>query len=221
MPAPARVYAGDAAAHELLEQAHHAGYRYPADFPGFEAVIEAYRTGSITTGRLRVAGPRHICIDVDADRDAWGWLERELGSIVGHRWALPYHDADGRHTLRLGPADDHPLGRLVIVEDDHFDSSYRVRDGQISQVDRHMGTSRFSILIQERTATAEGRTLPSHFTVVHWDTQHDRLVRTEVYDDRYVTVDGFPLPWLRRITVADDTGVAVRQVHLRNHRLLH
>ena len=220
MTSTAGAYAGEAAAHELLERAHDAAYRYPPNFAGFTARVEARHDALIATGRIRVAGPRDVVVEIDADETLRSWLERELGSLVGHRWGLPYHEADGRHTLRLDPDQSHPLGQLIKVEDDRFDSSYRVQDGHISQVNRRMGTNSFSILIQERIVTTDGQTLPNHFTVTHWDNERGRLVRAESYEDRFVTVDGVPLPQQRRVVVASDEGTVVHELALRDHRRL-
>jgi hypothetical protein len=148
------------------------------------------------------------------------WVRHELGSMAGHRWPTPYAESDGRWTLTIKDEASHPLGQLIEVHDDPFDSSYRLRDGRIAQINRQMGPTRFSINIHEHTRTVDGRTLPRSFTVVFWDTEQGRLTRTDVYQDRYVDIDGVYLPSQRRILRAEDSGISVHGLTFTNHALL-
>lgn len=207
-------------AHAALRAAHESGYRFPADFAGFSADVQIDHDGAVQAGRVTLRSPREIEIDLDADEETLGWLRQELGSMAGHRWPTPYAESDGRWTLTLEEGAGHPLGDLIRVHDDPFGSSYRLRDGRISQVNRQMGPTRFSINIHEHTGTADGHTLPAVFTVAFWDTARGRLSRADEYLDRYVEVDGVQLPAERRILRVDDDGISVRKLTLSGHRLL-
>lgn len=218
--------ANDPAAHALLRGAHEATYHYAPDFPGFRATIRYTLTGAAgtrATGTARMRSPRDLTLDIAADEADWQWLRQELGSMVGHRWHAPYGEGDGRYTQTLGPDDAHPYGRLIRIHDDRFDSSYRVRDGQIARIERRMGPLRFTIHIQDRVFIAgdrEGRALPTHFTVAYWHVEQGRLVRTDIYRDAYVAVAGLQLPASRLVVTADDTGLTYRELRLTAHELL-
>jgi hypothetical protein len=203
-----------------MRAAHDRGYRYPEGFGGFEADLVLTHGSKTAGGRVRIGGPRAVELDLDAGEDELGWLRRELGSMVGHRWHLPYEQADGANTLMLGPDDGNPLGRFIDVLGDRFDSSYRVLDGEISQVNRAMGRVRFSIQIQARVDGPHGASLPAHFTVFYWDVVSGRLTRADIYRDVYETVDGIALPASRQIISAGDEGITTRRFELRGHRLL-
>ena len=220
MAVTADAVGNDARAHELLRAAHDAAYRLPPGFGGFAARIVYEYDGGRAEGTVRVAGPRAIEPEIDVDDEARGWLTREIASMAGHRWHLPYEDADGKHMLDLRPEDDSLLGQFIVVANDRLDSSYRVQSAEISQVNRTMGQMRFSIQIQERLAAPDGRTLPSHFTVFYWSTADGRLTRTDVYRDEYVAVDEVYLPFARRIITADDAGISARCLTFTGHRLL-
>lgn len=207
-------------AHVALQAAQEVGYRFPADFSGFSANVQIERDGAVQTGRVNLRSPREIEIDLDADEETLGWLRQELGSMAGHRWPTPYAESDGRWTLTLEEGAGHPLGDLIRVHDDPFKSSYRLRAGEITQVNRQMGPTRFSINVHEHTQTADGRTLPAIFTVAFWDTAQGRLTRTDEYLDRYVEVDGVQLPAERRILRVEDDGISVRKLTLSGHTLL-
>lgn len=207
-------------AHALLRAAHEGGYRFPADFAGFSADVQIERNGDIETGRVTLRSPRDIAIETNVDEETLGWLEHELASMAGHRWPTPYAESDGRWTLTQEEGDGFPLGSLITVHDDPFRSSYRLRDGRISQVNRHMGPTRFSINIHEHTVLPDGRTLPTIFTVAFWDTAQGRLTRADEYRDRYIEVGGVQLPAERRILRFADDGVSVRTLTLSGHALL-
>jgi hypothetical protein len=152
-------------AHEVLRRVRELGYRYPQGFAGFRGSLDSWPTGVRTGETVEVRSPKEIRLDVNASETGIAWLRQDLGSIAGHRWHVPYEAADGRYP-RTRENDDHPLRQLIRVHDDPFDSSYRVLDGQITHINRQMGTPRFSILIQERAAVEDGRALPARFTVV-------------------------------------------------------
>lgn len=212
--------AGDPAAHELMRIAHDHSYRYPEDFGGFEAKLTYSGPEGESVGTVKVTSARSMDITILTTDAARGWLRRELGSMVGHRWHMPYEEADGAHELELGDDEDNPLGVTVDVQQDNYDSSYRILGREISQVNRAMGKIRFSIQIQSRDEAPDGRSLPSHFTVFYWDTENERFNRSDVYHDVYEPVDGIPLPISRQIISGADNGITTRRMVLSEHRLL-
>ena len=212
--------ANDPAAHAALREAHEAGYKFPQGFAGFTASLTFVQDGEAVSGRVTVRAPRDIQFDIEADDTAIGWLKQEIGSMAGHRWPASYEAGDGRWTLTLEDDAGHPLGQTVNVHEDPFDSSYRLRDGHISQVNRQMGGTRFTITILDHQTAADGRSLPSDFTVAYWDIAGGRLTRADAYTDRYATVAGTSLPVGRRVVTSTDTGQTTRELILNGHELL-
>jgi hypothetical protein len=210
----------DPAAHALLRAGHDTGYRFPIGFAGFAATVYFRDGAASATGRVEVRSPRDLALTIDADEAGQTWLKQEIASIAGHRWPTPYEAADGRWTLTLGDDADHPLGRTVLVHGDPFGSSYRVRDGRISQVHRRMGPTRFTITILAHATTPDGRTLPSAFTVAYWEVAAEHLTRADAYNDRYLEIDGIMLPAGRRVVSFADGGQTVRELVLSDHALL-
>lgn len=208
----------DVMAHEVLRRAYEAVYRFPPGFGGFRASV--YRAWDLEgrSGTVEVRSPSDITLGGQLESGD-GRVRREVSSIAGHRWPVPYEEADGRYHLALEP-DEHPLGKLVRVEDDEMGSAYRISGGHIQQIERQIGATRFSINVQERTFTGDGRALPVHFCVVHWNVEEDRVSRTEIYRDGYIPVEDILLPLSRRIVIADDSGIATWQILFRDHVLL-
>lgn len=210
----------DPAAHELLRSAHRTSYRFPDQFSGFAATAAYSRDDSSAVGSVEVRGPRDIDVAIDVDVRESDWIRQELGSMAGHRWPTSYEAGDGRWSVTLGPDEQYPLGRLVEMHDDPFDSSYRILHQRIGQVNRRMGDTRFSITIQSHVEVANDQTLPCTFTVTFWDQGLDRMTRSSIYTDRYVAVDGIFLPGSRRVVSMDDEGPTARELTLTSHRLL-
>ena len=210
----------------LLRRAQEAAYRLPADFAGFVAEVRWATDRVRAAGTVRVTGPTAVDLrrtdgdPEDPDDGAYQAALRELASLVGHRWAQPYEEGDGRWGKRFGADDGSLGGRAVILEGDPFSSSYRVADALVGQVDRRMGTARFSIVIHARTAAPDGRCLPAHFSVYHWAADSGRLTRAESFHDTYVDVGDVALPGSRRVVAATDRGLERRELHLAGHALL-
>lgn len=218
------VIASSSEAHAVLKEAHGRSYRFPEGFHGFTADIAVVRAKDETvahaSGRVTVAGPRAIQIEMDENDDLAAWARQELASMAGHRWPTPYEESDGRYELALGNDTDHPLGPELTFQNDPFKSTYRVVDGAISQVTRSMGTMRFTITMQRHETAADGRSLPSEFTVSYWNTTENSLVRADGYQDRYAINDGVSVPESRTVVTADDGGFTTHRLIVSNVRLL-
>jgi Protein of unknown function (DUF3386) len=209
----------NAAAHQMLQAAHNRAYRYPENFAGFKAVI-GYSTDEKTyEGKVSIRSPQDIKLELDGKEDELTMLQHEIASLCGHRWYAPYSMGDGRYTLSLDENAGHPLGQLIIFQDDPFKSSYRVKDGSVVQINRQMGTTKFTIYVQEHISVEGDGKLPGQFTVAFWDTEKQRLMRNIVYTDRYTRVDGYYLPTSRRIIIYNDDGVSARIIAFSGHEL--
>lgn len=211
-------------AHALLKDAHGRSYRFPEGFHGFTADVTITRavgdTVTTASGTATVAGPRAIQVEIDGDEGLAGWVKQELGSMAGHRWPTSYEESDGRYELALGDGADHPLGQELTFENDPFSSAYRVAGGAISQVTRSMGPMRFTITMLRHEVAADGRSLPSEFTVSYWNTKEGRLVRADGYRDRYAEIDGISVPAERTVITAEDGGFTTHRLVISNVQLL-
>lgn len=194
----------------VLEDAHRRAYRFPDGFAGFTADVAWETDDEHGSGAVDVA---LTGADVDITTDAPDWVARQLSSIVSHRAARPYADGDGALDKELG--EDGPLGAHVSLADS-MDSSYVVGSEGIELVTRTHGGSRFTIAIQQRELTDDGRHLPTAFTVAFWSLD-GTLVASEAHSDAYVRLDGTLVPGTRTIVRADDSGLSVRKLVLSNH----
>ena len=145
--------------------AHRAEWR---DFPGFSAELAGQLDGRPFTGKVTVQKDGSVELQTD-DSTAKPWLQDQLDSLVMHRLAQPASDSADAHQPRLHFADedgDHPLGRLLAALGDAMGSSYRIKDRQITVVNRRMGKQNVTItgvLDMTRTAGARERFLPHSY----------------------------------------------------------
>jgi hypothetical protein len=187
------------------------------NFPGFSAKIAGTLEDHPFEGTVTVDGQGKITSQ-RLDALAQPWVESQLRSIVMHRQAQS-HD-DSQPVLRFGDnEEDHPLGRLMIFDGGQFASSYRIKDRQISVVNRHMGQSNVTITTLDNDRNAEGRFLPRTYVVQYWDAATGEPRRSETVQDRWERVGQFDLPKSHTVTNATAAGFSVRSFTLSDHRL--
>lgn len=190
-------------------------------FPGFRAKVTGSIDGRGFDGHVTLHADGHAELTSDDEATA-SWVEEQLGSIAMHRAAA--NRASGESTPRLWYGDtddeDHPLGRLLTFDGGRFASSYRVKDRQITVVNRALGDENMTITVLDNEINAEGRFLPRSYTVQYWDEATGRLLRSEAVKERWRRVGDFDLPVEHTVVRSSDAGQAVRSFTLSDHELL-
>jgi hypothetical protein len=188
------------------------------DFPGFTAEVAGSLDGRPFSGKVTVSADGTVKAEVD-DARARPWVDDQLGSIVMHRLPNP-SDEGSKPVLRFADRDDdHPLGRLLAFQGGRFASSYRVKDGRITVVNRQIGKQAMSITVLDNTPGAGGKSLPQSYLVHYWDAASGRLDRVETVQDRWRRVERYDLPAGHTVTTSSDAGLSVRSLTLSGHRL--
>ena len=186
------------------------------DFPGFSAEVAGSIDGRDYSGKVVVASEGSVEVDVD-EPVARPWLEEQLGSIVMHRLAEP--DSEPPVLRFADDEESHPLGRLLAFEGGRFASSYRVKDNQLSVVNRHIGAHVMTITVLDTQPTPEGKFLPRSYVVQSWSATDGTLGRVETIQERWRRVGAFDLPASHVVSTASDRGFSVRSITLSKHRL--
>ena len=189
-----------------------------AGFPGFTAAVGGHVDGRAFGGTARVSADGTVALDID-EKHAVEWVEDQLGSMVLHRRAPTKKRA--RPVLRFADQDEeHPLGRLLTFVGGAMASSYRVRDGEITVVNRAIGPQHMTITVLGNRPNAEGKSLPRSYSVQYWDGKTGKLLRTQSIQNRWTRVGRFDLPTRLTVTTASQTGLNVRSLKLAKHKLL-
>jgi Protein of unknown function (DUF3386) len=187
-------------------------------FPGFRAKIKGAVDDRAFEGSVKVAADGGVALETDQEV-VDDWVRGQLESLAMHRIADDGATGDTPVLRFADQQSDHPLGRLLEFEGGQFASSYRVRDGQITVVNRNFGGRSMTITTLENTMTSEGRYLPRSYTVQYWEEPSGKLSQTETVQDRWQRVGAFDLPAHKRVIISTDAGLAVREFTLSDWKL--
>jgi hypothetical protein len=187
------------------------------DFPGFAAKVAGDFDGRPVAGKVTIDADGGVTSQ-GVDAAARSWVEGQVSSIIMLRRAESQGDPEP--VLRFADdSDDHPLGRLLTFEGGRFASSYRIKDGRISVVNRNAGRSNMTITTLDNERNRDGKELPRSYVVQYWDAGSGDLRRVETVQDRWARVGEFDLPAAHTVTTASGAGLSVRSLTLSGHEL--
>jgi hypothetical protein len=193
------------------------------DFPGFSARITGNLDGRRFTGTVSIDAKGEVVFtddDLNRSESVSGWVQEQLESIVLHRLARPARPDAPRPVLRFGELrEDHPLGRLLVFDGGRFASSYRIKDRQITVVNRLLGKENMTITTLENEKSSDGRFLPRAYVVQYWDSATGRLLRSEAVHATWQRVGAWDLPATHTVTRSGDAGLSARSFTLSKHEL--
>lgn len=199
-------------AYGLLESASAKRYNIPADIKTIRGNIE-YATDKGTHQAVwgyDLEGGVFI-EEFSGDQADQRQLEGVLSSIFQHRTSYDFSKGDGRHPLAFSGNDD--LIGTQIALNDPLNSTYRIKNGHVVQVDRVMGGARFVINVLEHTSALDGRVLPRHYTVVRYKPSSTEIETVSNVFETYQEVNGVYLPHVREsIVVRGDQITKTRLV---------
>lgn len=190
------------------------------NFPGFTVKVSGDVEDRPYAGKVTVAANGAVTLKLE-DNVVQDWVQEQLESITMHRAASQTPAADRtKPVLRFADDhDDHPLGRLLTFDGGHFASSYRVKDGQITSVNRLLDGKNMTITVIDNEKNADGKFLPHGYVVQYWDEPSGKLLRTETVADRWTRVGDWDLPASHTVTTSSDGGFSVRSLQLSGHEL--
>ncbi len=185
---------GTESSDELLRQARLNREVLASDFPGFKSQLRVHSDGVVHEGSMLFRPPITLELELD-DADLRKEVKRTVRSLLAHRMAS---EPSSDETTRLGPADRHPLGRKVLLRD-KYESSYRIRDNRILEVDRNMKDQTLIISVLDTQETVSGRYLPTSFFVTVFEADSGAMKSASAYTDTYKLAGKDYVPSSRRI----------------------
>ncbi len=99
-------------------------------------------------------------------------------------------------------------------------SSYRVKGGRITQINRKMPHIGFTINVEDSAVTADGKFLTTRYTVYYSSPKDGSLTNVESFTDSHTRVGASDLPATRRIISYENGEVVVKSLTFENHRML-
>jgi hypothetical protein len=147
-----------------------------------------------------------LTISAEGNAEVPAEVKDHIGSMIMHRVG----PAPGAPE-RLQPAsvilvEDEERGPLILTLGDAMNSSQRVKDGKLVQVNRLMGGKRFTINVTQFEKSPDGeRVYPSAFTVTWWDAASGNKLEKQKYTTQgFQLVDGQMFP--KAETVVSEKG---------------
>jgi hypothetical protein len=209
----------DPVAWNLLKETRSTRYYFVGSFDGFTSDIMLNDNGRIATGVINYEVGRGADLQLKPGyKEAEPWALETILNMIQHRRSPDFERGDGRHPITFAEDDNSPAGRRVALND-AMRSSYRIRDGRVTEVDRTASDEHFIISILEETPAGEGRYLPHYFTVTYFDARTGAVKRTETFTDEYKKIDRVWVPASRRILRAENGKVITRVIEFHNPRI--
>src|SRR2546428_9816083 len=171
----------DAEARELLRRAFEKTARWPADFNGFSADLTINVDGQEFTGAVTVRSAQDVTVSLP-DAEVQKWATGTISMIAVHRAYRTFDQSDGKSVLTLDRSAAHPLGQTIRIRDS-LQSHYRVKDDRITQINRTMGSIKFTINVEDSLITADKKYLTTRYTVYYFNPQDGRLANRESFTD--------------------------------------
>jgi hypothetical protein len=208
----------DPAARKFLEEAEERGTSWNG-FPGFSADITVYFNGKTHRGELVIPASRKIKLEL-GDADARKWALGVLNSIATTSSRKEFEERYQNVGVVFGKDDLHPLGQLVELRGDPYQSKFRVLDGEVRYIERVTAEQRISLHILSVERDQEDRKRSRSFVANYIDKKSGALVRSEAIEDRRVIVDGYVLPEDWKETSVTGESTQTHSIALSNHALL-
>jgi Protein of unknown function (DUF3386). len=209
----------DPEAYSVLKKADEMRQTLPATFAGVSGDVKINDNGVVSTGRFSYVPKKGTELTVASiGKEAETWAKEGIGSSFSHRLHGDFDRDTGSQPLTLASDDGSPIGRKVLFHD-NFQSTDRVRDNQIVEVDRTMGKTHFIITVMDTVKTDEGKYLPSQFVVTYFDSTSGAIERTECFTDGFAKIEGAWLPTSRRVVTLSGGKSSARTFELSNLHL--
>jgi hypothetical protein len=187
------------------------------NFTGFSAKVSGMVAGRPFQGTALVKADGSVVLEVDDDAVS-DWVQNQLESITMHRAASQNAADRPKPVLRYADdRDDDPRGRLLAFDGGHFATSYRVKDRQITSVNRLLDGKNMTITVLDNVKNAESMFLPHTYTVQYWDDQTGELERSESVVDRWTRVGNWDLPLEHTVCTSSNGALSVRTIQLSDH----
>ena len=159
-----------------------------------------HKDGEIHRGTMHFVPPITLEVELQDD-EVRKAVKGTVRSLLSHRMASTRSGSSKQETVAFAEEDHHPLGRRIILGD-KYDSSYRIRDNRIFEVDRNMDGTRLLITVMESQQTRSAKSLPIHFFVTVFDKASGAINHAAAYRDAYQLIGANYLPRSREVVTA-------------------
>lgn len=194
-----------ASGREVFQDAYEQRYTWDEDFPGYQAEVSVSDRGKLEQGLVRIAAPDlKISVLNIEDEDIRDLVKAQLQMEVVHRKSVPFEVLHADRTFKIEDTDR--LGAAIIKEiGDDAESSYKVQDNQITEVNRLFGDVAVTVDTVGTIKTPDGY-LPTHTKSVFRNAKTGEIIEKDDVRDFYEKIGNYYLltnRTIRRTTEGD------------------
>jgi hypothetical protein len=208
----------DPRAQGLMEQAAKTRYVWSPEVTAVSGKFTWEQDGKSGAGTFRsVLHPRGgtgTSFTAQGNSEVPADVKEHIGSLISHR-TPPSPAAAKRPTpASVIVIEDEDRGPLILTVGDPMQSTQRVKDGRLVQVNRVMGGKRFTIDVTEFEKAPDSRSYPSAFTVTWWDAATGKRVEKQTYTTQgFQVIDGQMFPKAEKVVSDKDGKISALQLH--------
>ncbi|MGK7912884.1 MAG: DUF3386 family protein [Synechococcus sp.] len=188
-------------ARELFETAFSNRYVDGPDFPGYEAEVSVTYNRQIYQGRVRVQPDYRVDIFNMAREDARNYALEQLNQAHAQHQPISFDAVHGSSDFRLVSTDAFGISEIEEHGPD-IDASYRIQQGRIVDVTRHIGDFDVEVTTSASIHPAAGY-LPTEYREVVRDRTTNEVISARDFRDYYMKVSQYFLLHRRLMREAD------------------
>jgi hypothetical protein len=201
---------GDPRAAALLKEAAKTRYTWSPDVSGVSGRFTWEQDGKTGAGTFHVQfhkGRAGRNLTAEGNEPLPADVKDHVLSMIMHRTPAAPGAKERPEPDAVIVVEDDERGPLILTMGDPMQSTERVKDGKLVQVNRVMGGKRFTIDVTEFEKTADGeRVYPSAFTVTWWDAATGKRTERQHYTTQgFSAIDGQMFPKAEKV-VSDKEG---------------
>jgi hypothetical protein len=205
-------------ARELFQAAYEHRYTWDENFPGYSAEITVKQGEEIHTGNIIIKPDMTVEISGIDDEKVKQSVANQLRDIVTHRKRSSFEKTHGKNSFSMGKIDDHGAME-ILVKGDAMGSNYKIKNTEICQVSRVMGTMAFQIDTHASLETPEGYISRRYDAIFH-NTETGNLMRELEFEDSYEKVGDYYLMTHQTINSKENDQVITTEFTYANMALL-
>jgi hypothetical protein len=206
----------DPRAAALMEEASKSRYTWSQDATAVSGKFTWEMDGKAGGGTFRSVFHQRggLKMSAEGSSETPEEVREHIGSMINHRVAPPATAAKKPAPAVVIVVEDEERGPLILTVGDAMQSTQRVRDGKLVQVNRVMGGKRFTIDVTDFEKLSDGRACPAAFTVTWWDAASGKKTEKQTYTTQgFQTVDGQLFPKSERVVSEKDGKTSTLEIH--------
>jgi hypothetical protein len=198
--APAK---GDQRSAALMQEAAKTRYTWSPEVFAVSGKFNWEKDGQAGSGTFRSEIHKRGGMEIKAagDSEVPADVKDHIASMIMHRVPPAPGKPERPQPETVIVVEDDVRGPLILTIGDPMNSSQRVKDGKLVQVNRQMGTKRFTIDVTEfEKSPVAPRVYPSAFIVTWWDAATGNRLEKQTYSTQgFSTIDGQMFPKAEKV----------------------